>query len=130
MWIEESNIENDGLYDTHTSTSTLPHKTIALLAGIGWIGKNDLLVTPKYGCGFSMCTVLTKAPIIPEKRKIVMPQCGPCEICKIKCPVQAIKGNSWEIGCSRECLVDIALCKPCLKCLALCDWTQRYAQSS
>ena len=126
----ESNIANDGLYDANTCTSALPHKTIALLAGIGWIGKDDLLVTHKYGSGFCMCTVLTDAPIFPEKRMIVTSQCGTCEICKVICPEQAISGKNWEIGCSRESLVDINLCKRCLKCFALCIWTRHYAQNS
>jgi epoxyqueuosine reductase QueG len=126
----ESNIANDGLYDANTCTSTLPHKTIALLTGIGWIGKDDLFVTHKYGSGFCMCTVLTDAPVISEKREIMTSQCDTCETCKVICPEQAISGNNWEIGCSRESLVDINRCKQCLKCLALCVWTQRYIQSS
>jgi epoxyqueuosine reductase len=125
----ESNIINDGLIDSKTYTSLLPHKTIALLAGIGWIGKDDLLVTTTYGSGLSICTVLTEAPIIPGRRTILAPQCGTCETCKTTCPEQAIKGNTWEIGCSRESLVDIDRCSRCLKCLVACVWTQRYAQS-
>jgi epoxyqueuosine reductase len=126
----ESNIINDGLIDAKMYTSVLPHKTIALLAGIGWIGKDDLLVTRTYGSGFCMCTVLTDAPIVPGSKKAMTSQCGTCDMCKVACPEQAISGNAWEAGCSRDSLVDIGLCKRCLKCLAMCVWTQRYAQSS
>jgi epoxyqueuosine reductase len=126
----ESNIGNDGLIDAYTLTSALPHKTIALLAGIGWIGKNDLLITHNYGSGFCMCTVLTNAPIIPDNKEILMPQCGECDICRTICQAQAISGKDWEMGCKRESLVDINLCTRCLKCLANCIWTQHYFQSS
>jgi epoxyqueuosine reductase len=126
----ESNIVNDGLYDAGTCTSILPHKTIALLSGIGWIGKDNLLVTPEYGSGFCMCTVLTDAPVFTPQREIMAPQCGACEVCRIACTERAISGNEWEIGCSRDSLVDINLCKRCLKCLAVCVWTQRYVRSS
>ena len=126
----ESNIARDGLFDVTSCASVLPHKTIALLAGIGWIGKDDLLVTHKYGSGFCMCTVLTDAPVSPHNREIMTSQCGACEACMTACTEQAICGNTWEIGCSRESLVDINLCTRCLKCLASCVWTRRYTQSS
>lgn len=43
--------------------SLLPNKTIALLGGLGWIGKNNLLITPEYGAAQYFGTVLTDAPL-------------------------------------------------------------------
>jgi len=50
-----------GLYDGAFKETLLPNKTIALLAGIGWIGKNNLLVSRTYGCAFCLGVVLTDA---------------------------------------------------------------------
>ena len=57
-----------GFYDETTKTTPLPHKKIAILAGLGWIGKNNLLVTQEYGSALCMCTVLTNAPLPTENR--------------------------------------------------------------
>lgn len=35
-------------------TGLLPHKTVALRAGVGFIGKNNLLVTDQYGCALML----------------------------------------------------------------------------
>jgi len=41
---EKSNDQSGG-FDAANRSSKLPHKTIARLAGIGYIGKNNLLIT-------------------------------------------------------------------------------------
>ena len=41
--------------------SPLPHKTVATRAGLGWIGKNCLLVTPQYGSAVRISSLLTDA---------------------------------------------------------------------
>ena len=44
------NVMRDDRYDSERLTSALPNKTLARLAGIGFIGKNNLLVTEEHGC--------------------------------------------------------------------------------
>ena len=58
---DESNFQN-GNFDGATRSSLLPHKTLARLAGIGYIGKNNLLINERYGCALVLGTVLTDAP--------------------------------------------------------------------
>jgi epoxyqueuosine reductase len=72
----EKNLLAMGSYNTVTHTTVLPHKTIALLAGMGWIGKHDLLVTPEYGSAISMCTVLTDAPLPATLQPVSLSCCG------------------------------------------------------
>jgi len=36
----------DDMFDEATHTAVLPNKTIAVLGGMGWIGKNNLLIHP------------------------------------------------------------------------------------
>lgn len=124
----EKNNLHSGNYDEKTRTSTLPHKTIARLAGLGFIGKNNLLVTEDYGCAFSMCTVLTDAPILTVKHPLVTSKCGECNICKNICPAKAIRGNEWTQDVGRESLVDVFKCFCALKCMINCPWTLKYAE--
>jgi len=126
----EANIEETGYYCTIHKTTPLPHKTIACLAGIGWIGKHNLLIIPEYGSAFCMCSVLTNAPLETVAYQPMDSKCKNCNICKNTCTVNAIKGKSWDYGISRDEIVDVSLCNTCLKCLVHCPWTQRYIRKA
>lgn len=122
----EKNIEQTGFYDKKNHRTPLPHKTIALMAGLGWIGKHNLLVTPEYGSAISMCTVLTNAPLSTVLFEPEESQCGTCNICINICHVNALKGKTWNIGTQRDEMVDVKKCTTCLKCMVVCPWTQNY----
>ena len=70
----EKNLIKQGDYNELTKSTLLPHKKIALLSGLGWIGKNNLLVTEEYGCAVSMCTVLTNMPLPTNNAPIIVPK--------------------------------------------------------
>ena len=123
----ENSHSQNGNFDEKTLTSILPHKTIARLAGIGYIGKNNLLINEKYGCAFSMCTVLTNAPITTEEYPLVLSGCGDCGVCKQVCPDNAILGNEWSEITGREGVVDVFKCTCALKCMINCPHTLKYA---
>ena len=53
----------ENTFDFSTKTSILPHKTIAMLSGLGYIGKNNLFITTKYGAAQCLGSVLTNAPL-------------------------------------------------------------------
>lgn len=124
----EKNYLLHGSYDKITKTTPLPHKTIAILAGLGWIGKSNLLITQEYGSALCMSTVLTNAPLSTENRPIVVSKCGECTVCQNICPEKSIRGLTWNVGMNRDLLVDVYHCKCCLKCLANCPWTQKYME--
>jgi len=126
----ERNLDSHGFYDETTKTTPLPHKKIAALAGLGWIGKNNLLVTQEYGSAVCMCTVLTNAKLPTENNPIIMPNCGECTVCKDICPVEAILGATWEMDMNRDLIVDVYHCAACLKCLVHCPWSQKYMKNS
>ena len=128
-------------YDPQTLSVKLPHKTAATLAGLGWIGKSDLLVTREYGSAVRLTTVLTDAPLRPG-RPVRVSSCGSCHDCFDACPAHAIAGNLWRAGASRETLVDAFSCRRtahalakeragidetiCGICISACHRTQRY----
>ena len=119
-----------GFFDEATKTTSLPHKKIAILAGLGWIGKSNLLVTREYGSALCMCTVLTNAPISTENKTIIMPKCGECTVCKDICPTGVIHGSTWKPGMNRDLIVDVYHCDGCLKCLINCPWTLKYMENN
>lgn len=86
----EENLGSTGFYDERTKSSPLPHKTIAGLGGLGWIGKHNLLVTHEFGCAISMCTVLTDAPLISVLHTPGKSLCGECSVCVDICSPKAI----------------------------------------
>ena len=120
----------NGYFEEATKTTVLPHKKIAILSGLGWIGKNNLLVTNEYGSALCMCTVLTNAPLPTKKTPVLMPKCGECTVCKDVCPTNVIHGTTWEPGMNRDLIVDVYHCECCLKCLVNCPWTQKYMESN
>jgi len=126
---EKSN-EKNGNFDTKTMSSKLPHKTIAKLAGIGYIGKNNLMITEKYGCAFSMCSVLTNAPFETDKTRPISSKCGDCDLCKQICPGNSILGNEWSEKTGREGVIGVHKCMCALKCMVYCPKTLKYAMQS
>jgi len=66
----------------------LSHREIAFRAGLGWRGRNNLLVTKKFGSQIRLVTILTDMPMEPD---IPMDRnCGDCYACLDACPVGAI----------------------------------------
>jgi epoxyqueuosine reductase QueG len=116
--------EFDGVY----GKTFLPHKTIAVLGGIGWIGKNNLLVTHEYGSGLCLGAILTDAPLNIVKRKPLGSECSACTVCKDICEANALKGHMWNTATLREDMIDVDGCTTCIKCLMHCPWTQRYSR--
>ena len=78
------------ILDRKNWSAAVSHKAVARTAGIGWQGKNLLLITPKYGSRVRLVTVLVNAPLISDQP--VKNRCGDCMTCRDACPVGAIKG--------------------------------------
>ena len=117
----------DKVFDFETKESVLPHKTVALLGGLGWIGKNNLLITPEYGAAQCLGTVLTDAPLQTVVHEPLLPKCRNCNICAKVCEKKVLKGKLWSNSVPRDEIVDVYGCSTCLKCLVHCPCTQRYA---
>jgi len=66
----------------------LSHKQVARLAGLGWIGRNNLLVNQEFGSRIRLVTILTNLPL--EKNSPSSMNCGSCRACLSVCPAGAI----------------------------------------
>jgi len=70
----------------------LPHKTVAVLSGLGFVGKSGLFLSERYGSRVRLATVLTDKPLKSD-RKIIENGCGECTACMKACPAGAIFGQ-------------------------------------
>ena len=80
------------------------------LAGLGWIGKSCLLVTPEHGPRVRWVTVLTDAPLEPTGVPMEE-RCGSCTQCADACPVHAFTGRPFKEDEPREARFDAAACE-------------------
>jgi epoxyqueuosine reductase QueG len=69
-------------------TAHLSHREIAFKAGLGWWGRNNLLVTPQFGSQIRLVTVLTDMEFEPNT--FIEDDCGDCYNCMGVCPAGAI----------------------------------------
>ncbi len=60
-------------------------------AGLGWIGKNSLLLNKQLGSWFFISEIIIDREIEPDKP--VMESCGNCRLCIDECPTHAINLN-------------------------------------
>ncbi len=115
---------------------TVSHKMIAHIAGLGWIGKNCLLITLKHGPRVRFISLLTNAPLKAEDNPVEQ-KCKDCIECMRICPAQAIKGVNYKMGQPREDRLDFKKCQDyfelleeknkwnvCGMCLYICPFGQ------
>lgn len=124
-----------------TDSAPLLEKALAEKAGLGWIGKNTLLLNEKAGSWFFLGEVLVNLPL-PLTNHPQTNRCGSCNACIDICPTDAIVAP-YELD-ARRCIsyltiehrgsIPEALRKPmgnrifgCDDCQLVCPWN-RYAQ--
>ncbi|PKM49041.1 MAG: epoxyqueuosine reductase [Firmicutes bacterium HGW-Firmicutes-7] len=130
-------VEGMNNYDLST---LLPHKTVATKAGLGWIGKNALLITKSFGSAIRLTTVLTNIEF-SSAEPIKTSLCGSCQACVEGCPANAIIGKNWHLGIPRNKIYNTFLCSDfmqklvkkmkinnriCGQCIVSCPWTKKY----
>jgi epoxyqueuosine reductase len=75
-----------------TDSAPVLEKAIARNAGLGWIGKNTLLLNRNAGSWFLLGEIYTDLPLAPTGREEAVSHCGSCTACIDICPTQAIVG--------------------------------------
>jgi len=76
--------------DSKNEASILPLKLAAIRAGLGWQGKNSLLVTKKYGSFLALGGILTNATLVYNRQEEVN-LCKSCNKCQQACPMKALE---------------------------------------
>ena len=119
--------EHDGFF---------PHKTAATSAGLGWIGKTALFVSPEFGPAVRLATVFTDLEL-PVGEPITEGRCGDCTACVDACPAGCGRDVAWRAGMARDELFDASACRHhmtryvelqqqiCGICIAACPLARR-----
>jgi len=111
------------IVDWQKQTAHLSHKQIAVMSGLGWIGRNNLLVNPELGAQFRLVTILTDLKIKTDKPLKL--NCAKCFNCVKVCPAGAIQNKAEDFkyllcfeklkGFQKENIVSQYICGVCVK---------------
>jgi epoxyqueuosine reductase len=129
-------------FDAVKLRAGLSHKIAATRSGLGWIGKNALVITRPFGSAIRLTTVLTDASL-ETGHPFDESQCGTCMACVEICPAKAPSGRNWSLGLYRDEFFDaFACCRKatefcekegidstiCGICIEACPWTRKYVR--
>ena len=88
-WIDEAVSGYD--YRAFVDSAPVLERGLAQRAGLGWIGKNNMLIHPKAGSYFFLGEIFTSAPL-PVDEPFEKQHCGSCSACLEVCPTDAFVG--------------------------------------
>jgi len=102
----------------------ISHKSLAKVAGLGFIGRSGLLIHPQYGARVRYCSLLTDLSFEPDQK--VEQSCGECIKCIEACPGQAISKNGVDLTRCLEQLKEFSKIRGigqyiCGVCVKVCD---------
>ena len=73
----------------YVDTGAIMERDLGERAGLGFVGKNSLLIAPKIGSGFFLGEILTTLALPADKTRKSRAGCGKCTRCMDACPTNA-----------------------------------------
>ena len=102
-WIRGQTSSEEKFY-CGVDTSPLLERSYATRAGLGWIGKNTMLLHPKRGSFFFIGFILTTLPLTYDSP--LPDRCGTCSACLNICPTQALTPHHLD---AKRCIAYLTL---------------------
>lgn len=82
------------IIDWQKQNAHISHRHVAMGAGLGFWGRNNLLVHPQYGAGIRLASLLTDMPLTIDSP--IPSDCGECLSCMMACPADAISEDGFD----------------------------------
>jgi epoxyqueuosine reductase len=76
-------------HKVYTDTGPILERELASRAGLGWIGRNSMLIHPAFGSFFFLAEILTEYALPPDP-PFTADRCGQCDRCLRACPTKCI----------------------------------------
>jgi epoxyqueuosine reductase len=92
-WLEAEVGRELPLARASVDTGPVLERELARRAGIGWFGRNTMLIDPRAGSFFFLGTLLLELELEPDAR-FTEDRCGSCQACLPACPTGALLG--WD----------------------------------
>lgn len=75
----------------YVDTGPIVERSVAVQAGLGWIGKNTCLIHQQLGSWLLLGVIATSIPVAPDATpQLAADRCGSCTRCIDACPTQAL----------------------------------------
>jgi len=117
--VDELRAQVNFMYKILVDSPTLDERALAVRAGLGFIGRNGLVISPEYGSRFNIGVLLTDIAIASEAKQstilgLLPPRYARGRLCNAPC-------NDGGGGCSANQRSQAVTCPPnCRNCITAC----------
>lgn len=88
----QTQVHSEPEYQIFTDSAPILERELASRAGLGWIGKNSCLISPKKGSAFLLAELFLAIELTPDL-PFAADHCGTCQRCIQACPTQCIRSD-------------------------------------
>jgi epoxyqueuosine reductase len=85
--------DEDLRFKVCVDSAPIAERALAQRAGLGFIGKNRMLINPNLGCKIFLGEIITTIELPPDKS--ISAECSNCDQCIKACPTGAIRQDGW-----------------------------------